>query len=333
MNFFKKLFDFRKTKMIDDAVFFHRPVTLGRSIFRFFVVMIIANIIVAVFQSIPLIIYFVQHTDLLSAFTAEGSVDELNELIENTPNWVSAVEILLNGLFLAVAIFYCRKYENRYPPAMGLRKKDCVPEYLVGFFVAGAMIGISLLFALAFGSVSVSYVGFNPIIILFLVAFALQGFGEGAFVGGYFTVSVARDYAPIVAVSLGAVAYSLFFVGGTGLTIVSFINSLLLGFFVGAYMFKRGSIIGSSAVLAGWGFWQECVFGATANGSSAIPTILGTEYSGGSVYVNGGAFGIGGGACATIALILGIFLLLLTKTKRSELSDFEPNYSNSMNMQ
>ena len=317
MDFFKDLFSFKRTRMIDEAVFFHKPVTLGKNILSFFVLMLISNLLVAVVQSIPLIFYLAGDLDAVID-AGSGSTEALEELLDNFPAWLSAVTILFNGFFAFIAIFYCKKYENRAPLTMGLHTRGCVPEYLIGFLIGGGMIGVSLLLNLAFGSVEVSYLSFSPVILLFLVAFIAQGFGESAFVQGYFTVSVARDYAPIVSISAGTVAFLLFRLEGTGATVVSYINVLLLGFLLGVYMFKRGSIMGTAAILAGWSFLNNAVFGTSDNGSSLFLTV-----ADGSKYVNGGYSGVGGGLCATLVLVITTILLLLTKTKKSEVSDFE----------
>ena len=322
MDFLKDLFTFKRTRMIDEAVFFHKPVTLGKSIISFIIVMLISNLIVAIVQAIPLIFYL--SSDLSAIMDAgKGSTDALLELLDNFPAWLSGLTILFNGLFVIIAIFYCKKYENRTPLTMGLHKRSCVPEYLIGFLIGGGMIGLALLLNLAFGTVEISYVSFSPIIFLFLVAFIAQGFGESAFIQGYFTVSVARDYAPIIAISLGSVAYLLIGLGTIGTTVVSYVNVLLLGFFLGIYMFKRGSIMGTAAILAGWSFLGSSVFGQSTEGVSLFFVA-----ENGSKYVNGGQSGIGSGLCATLILVLAIFLLLLTKPKQSEISDFEKDTGN-----
>ena len=317
MDFFKDLFSFKRTRMIDEAVFFHKPVTLGKNILSFIVLMLISNLLVAVIQSIPLIFYLAGDLDAIID-AGNGSSDALLELLDNFPAWLSAITILFNGAFVFVAIFYCKKYENRTLLTMGLHKRGCVPEYLIGFLIGGGMIGLALLLNLAFGTVEISFLSFSPVLILFLVAFIAQGFGESAFVQGYFTVSVARDYAPIASIAVGSVAFLLFRLEGTGSTVVSYINVLLLGFLLGVYMFKRGSIIGTAAILAGWSFLNSSIFGVSENGSSLFLTAtLGNEY------VNGGNSGVGGGLCATLVLAIAIILLLLTKQKKSEVSDFE----------
>ncbi len=321
MNFFKDLFNFKRTKMLDEAVFFHKPVTIGKSIVSFIVTLLIANLIVAVLQSIPLIIYMFSQPELLEDI-ASGSADALGSLVESMPSWLTALDLIFAGAFVAVAIYYCKKYENRSPFTMGFIKEGCAPEYLIGFLIGGGMIALSLLLNLAFGTVHVSFASFSPIIFLFLVGFVVKGFAESAFVYGYFTVSVARDYAPIVALVSGAVAYSLFSLSGAIVTIVSFINILLLGFLCGVYVFKRGSIIGSSALLAGWSFTQLSVFGPT---TSASPLFLAEAT--GSSFVSGGMGGVGGGLPATLVLTVALFILLLTPQKRSLVSDFEASTS------
>lgn len=322
MNFFKNLFNFKRTKMLDEAVFFHKPVTIGKNILSFLVTLLIANLIVSVLQSIPLIIYMFSKPDLLDGIV-NGSEDALEEFANNIPSWLTAIDLIFTGAFVAVAIYYCNKYEERTPFTMGFIKEGCVPEYLVGFLVGGGMIGLSLLLNLAFGTVKISFLSFSPVIILFFIGFVIKGFAESTFVYGYFTVSVARDYAPIVAIVSGAVAYSLFSLSGAIVTIVSFVNIILLGFLCGVYVFKRGSIFGVSALLAGWSFTELSIFSPD---KSTNPLLLAEAT--GSAYVNGGVGGVGGGLCATLVLVVTVFVLLLTPQKSSQLSEFEANASN-----
>lgn len=319
MNFFKNLFNFKRTRMIDEAVFFHRPVSIGKNILAFFAAYLIASLIVAVLQAIPLMAYIMSRPGVMDS-VASGSTDALANALNSIPAWVSGTELLFTAVFALTAIYYCKKYENRSLFTMGIIKEGCVPEYLIGFLIGVLTVGIALLLNFAAGTVEVSYSGFSPIIILFFVGCLIKGFAESAFVHGYFTVSVARDYAPIIAIVSGAVAFSVFTVSGSVVTIVSFLNSLLLGFLSGVYVFKRGSIIGSSAILSGWSFTQLSIFSSNTDTS---PLIFANAT--GSAYVNGGVGGVGGGLFGTLVLAVAIFILLLTPQKKSQVSDFEKN--------
>lgn len=319
MDFLKKLFTFKRTRMVDEAVFFHQPVTIGKSILSFIVTLIIASLIVAVFQSLPLIFYLSAQPGVMDG-VANGSTSALTDAINDMPSWLTGIDLLFTGAFALVAVYYCKKYENRSFFTMGFIKEGCVPEYLVGFLVGGAMVGLTMLLNLAFGAVELSFVGFSPVIFLFLLGFIIKGFGECAFIHGYFTVSVARDYAPVVALCAGACGYAALSLSSATITAVSFLNVILLGFFTGAYVFKRGSIIGASAVFAGWNFVQLSVF---APNTDTSPLILAKAV--GSSYVNGAYGGVGGGLLATVILLLCTLALLLTPQKQSQVSDFEKN--------
>ena len=319
MNFFKELFNFKRTRMIDEAVFFHKPVTLGKNIMSFLAAYIIASLIVAVLQAIPLVSYIMSQPGVADS-VASGSGDALTEAIENIPSWLTGIDLLLNAVFAITAVYYCKKYENRSLFTMGIFKEGCVAEYLIGFLVGGSIIGLSLLLNFAFGTVELSFAGFSPIIFLFFVGFVIKGIAESTFVYGYFTVSVARDYAPIIAVVSGAVAFAVFSLSGAIVTIVSFLNILLLGFLAGVYVFKRGSIIGVSALLTSWSFTQLSLF---APNTDTSPLVL--AKSTGSIYVNGGTGGVGGGILATLVLVVAISVLLFTPEKKSQVSDFETN--------
>lgn len=319
MSFFKNLFDFKRTRMIDEAVFFHRPVSIGKNILAFFAAYLIASLIVAVLQAIPLMAYIMSQPGVMDS-VASGSTDALANAIDSIPAWVSGTELLFTVVFALTAIYYCKKYESRSLFTMGIFKEGCVPEYLVGFLIGISMVGVTLLLNFAVGTVEISYAGFSPIIILFFVGCLIKGFAESAFVHGYFTVSVARDYAPIIAIAAGTVAFSVFTLTAVMATVVTFLNSLLLGFFTGVYVFKRGSIIGVSAILSGWSFTQMSIFSSNADTSPIILTNIT-----GSAFINGGSSGVGGGLFGTLVLVVAIFLLLLTPQKKSQISDFEKN--------
>lgn len=320
MDFLKNLFSFKRTRMIDEAVFFHKPISLGKNILYFFAVFVISSLIVAVLQAIPIIIYLSQTPGLLEELTT-GTVSAFADALKGMPSWVSGLDLIFSGMFILIAFYYCKKYENRKSFTLGYVKPGWASEYLIGFFVGCALIGIPLLLGFAFGTIQ--FVGFNfsPVVLLFLVGYIVRGFACSTFVQGYFTVSVARDYLPIVAVSLGSVAFLLFNLSLGGATVVSFINILLLGFFLGIYLFKRGSIFGSSAILAGWSFLQDSVFGTDMSMSPMLGTV-----SVGSPYLTGSSSGIGGGLFATITLVFAIILLLLTKPRKSQISQFEDDF-------
>ena len=144
MNFFKKLFTFKRTRMIDEAVFFHNPVTLGKNILSFIVTLIIASLIVAFMQAIPLVAYMFSSDGAMDTLLY-GSEDELASLVGNIPSWITGVDLLFTGIFILVAIYYCKKHENRSFFTMGFVKDRCVPEYLVGFLIGGTMIGLTIL--------------------------------------------------------------------------------------------------------------------------------------------------------------------------------------------
>ena len=128
--------------------------------------------------------------------------------------------------------------------------------------------------------------------------------------------SVARDYSPAIAVCVSSVAFSVFS-SALSFDIIYLLNSILLGLLLGFYVFKRGSIIGASAIHAGFAFARKCIFGA--NNSS----IFFLEKTEAKAALGGGLSGIDSGLCLTLVLVLGIFLVLLTKTKDTELSEFE----------
>ena len=142
-------------------------------------------------------------------------------------------------------------------------------------------------------------------------------------ISGYFMTSVARDYSPMKSILISAAAFCLFNYSDALLSPVSIINDFLLGFFLGLYVFKRGNIIGATLIQAMWSFTQSCIFGTAVSGEPIIPSVFAAKSDGALWILSGGEYGSKSGIFATVVLTVAIFLLLLTKTKKGEASEFD----------
>lgn len=336
MDFLRRLFSLKRTKMVDEAAYNHIPTPMGRSILHFVVVAIIASLLVGILQSIPIFIYLMTDKGILKSITVylygDGTMEDYANAVElaifNMPPWVQVASLFISSAYVLVAIFYCKKYEKRGISSMGIRKNGFLPEFLIGYLIGAGMLTVSLLFAYATRGVDIlwSSISFEPIIILFFLAFIFQAFGEEMLFRGYFMTSVARDYRPAVAVAVSSVAFSLMHLGNSGAGILSILNTFLMGFFLGAYVFKRGSIVGATAIHAAWNFVQGNIFGVSVSGMNVMPSVIKVTPINNLALLSGGTYGIEGGLCATVIIIIATVLLLLTKTKNTEISDFEVNF-------
>lgn len=325
-----KYINIKRTKMIDEAALGHKPRKMFVSIMVFLLVYIIASTIQGSITSVPTVIYIMGKTNYMSLINSlvvgeisqSEFIDGLNAIIEGMPSWLLIISLFATIAMALTAVIYCKVIEKRNLSSMGIRKKGAVLEYLKGLLIGLVMFSLAFFIAWACKSVTLSFdpAVISPIIIVYFLAFVVQGAAEELFLRGYFMVSIARDYSAAVAVLISSVAFSLLHAGNSGIGILPFINILLFGIFMGIYVFKRGDLLGACAIHTMWNFAQGNIFGASVSGMKLLPSIFRTEATADRVIANGGAFGLEGGVAVTIVLLIAIGITLVIKTKEEELS-------------
>ncbi|MBQ8392929.1 MAG: CPBP family intramembrane metalloprotease [Clostridia bacterium] len=322
-----------RTKMVDEASTGHTPTPLFVSIMRFILVFFLGTILGNLLAAIPLGIYLLTGTDLMEiigsvtagTMNEEQYIEAINVILLNIPPIFTVISLICTASSIVAAVFYCRYFEKRRLPSMGFRKGKAGLEYLVGALIGLGMYAVTFLIAWATGSVSIELnpEGFAPIILLFLVGYIIQGASEEILLRGYFMITLARDMKPWSALMISSLMFSLLHAFNPGVSVMGLINIMLFGMFMGIYVFKRGNIWGACAIHTFWNFAQGNIFGSYVSGTSLAPSVFVTSYNPDRLLANGGAFGLEGGAAATIILVLAIGITLFTKTNKKELSVLE----------
>jgi len=259
---------------------------------------------------------------ILSDTVDAGAVaDYALKLASNIPTWLYAAILATSGFMIVAALIYCKRFQDRPAFSVGFSKRGVVPEYLLGIVIGAVMISLP---AIACGiSGCVIYTQSTTVdpfmIVLFLLAFVLQGMGEEALFRGYLMTSLARRNNPWVAIIVSSLMFAAFHVGNPNFTVIAFINITLFGLFAGVFMMKRGSIWAVGAIHTVWNFMQSNVFGYNVSGNPKFDSILTSESANFGAILSGGDFGIEGGLGATVVLLVAILAALLMPTKKSEL--------------
>lgn len=332
-------FKINKTKMLDEAVFGHQRQGILKVSLIFVFVFFIGNMLSSIIQSVPLTIYSFsavfgseEYRTLIEQLESgsvsleeytELAIDLITSIMTSLPFWVTLINLFSTALVIVVSIVYCVKFEKRPISSMGVRKKDIAKEYLLGMGIGTAMFGLSYLFAYLCGAVTISINHFSPFIILFFLAFVIQGASEEFLVRGYYMISLARDTTIPVAIGISSIFFGLLHIANAGFTFIAFINIVLMGIFLGIYVFKRGDIWGACAIHSMWNFVQGNIFGARVSGIVIDKSVFVTTYKEDMSFISGGDFGLEGSLCVTLILLVSILLVLLIGTKKSEISDYE----------
>lgn len=334
------VFKINRTKMLDEATLGHKRQNIMGLLLSFYIVYFIAQVLSKVILMIPTTVWMLTYDGFMDAVNEyrdsvlAGVNDNtplmnfVNEMSKDTPSWLLAVSIISFIALLVCAIFYCKRFEKRSVSSMGIRKRQCVKESFLGMGIGIVLIGLTMLFGILSGAVSVKVQpNFDFMIILFFFAFLIHAFSETVFFFGYFMTSVARDYKISIAIIYGAIMFSLVHGSSEEINYILLLNTLLFGAILGIYVFKRGDIWGAFGILAMWNFIGGCVFGTQSNTLSKIPSIFILEQNENMSLANGGAVGIEGGICTTVILLIALALIFLLKTRKGEESTIDTESS------
>ncbi len=333
----KKFFDIKRTKMTDDAAFRHTPTTAGKTVLMFILVYIIASLISSIIPAIADSVYnliLASRSGLFDAYAEAARNGDsaqveaiINELLESikTPSWLIIVELFAKALVAGSAIFYCLKMEKRPFKSLGLRGgKSAIGECALGL---GIGLFISLMvagFSFATTSISFAYSGaFNWIFYLLIPACFVSALSEEILWRGYLMTSLARDTTPIRAILITSIAYAVLHIS---LNPILILNAFLFAFFMGVYVFKHGSIWGATLINFVWTFSSAVVFGSYLPIVGEAPSILKPVFLRMDFISGGEFFGFFAGLSFTLVILLATAILLLTKTKKKEISSFTIDY-------
>lgn len=257
--------------------------------------------------------------------SAEGGSTEMLEtffaLMEQMPSWITMLVLVLNFLLGVVAAFYCKIFEKRKLPTMGLVKGCALRSYGLGALLGAVSFSAVLGLAAAFGGLRITgmslTVSMLPSLLLLLVCFVLQSAGEELLVRGYLMTSLSKRYRLPVCVGMSAVVFGLLHVSNPGVNFVAFLNIVLVGVVLGLYMLLTGDIWGACGYHALWNFCQGSVFGVSVSGLNTGTSVFTAEITGHSDLLTGGDFGLEGSLCTTFVMLATIGILVFFLSRRA----------------
>ncbi len=270
----------------------------------------------ATLEGIPLVVSLLvrifSSSEALSVF-ASGNTELIQTLLYSDDLYTIA-SLFSTIIMIATVIIYCRFIEKRKLRTMGFIKKDFILEYAAGLLIGAFLFSAAVLICYSTGTLTFN--GISPsfaasTLMLFLLAYMVQGMSEEVLCRGYFMVSVSRKSSLVTAVLANSLVFGCLHLLNPGISVLSFINLVLFGTFASVYMLRRGSIWGAAAIHSSWNFVQGNLFGVSVSGTGKTTSLLSSTLSSGGTLINGGAFGLEGGLGVTIVLVLGIAATLL----------------------
>lgn len=236
------------------------------------------------------------------------------------------VSLFGTAWMIAACIIWCRSREHRGFETMGIVRRHALPEYLVGLIAGAALFAAAVGICIVTGALTVTLPTATPPvgwIFLFFIGFMIQGMSEELLCRSFLMVSLSRHVSYRAAVLINAALFAGLHLLNPGIGILPLLNIFLFGVLASVLTLRRGSIWMVGALHTAWNFVQGNLFGISVSGLENGPSMFSSTPADGTLekLLNGGSFGIEGGIAATLVLLVGILVVCMIPTRRSEIAE------------
>lgn len=297
---------------------------IGIFILVFFIGSLVAGIIPAVYDMVAMLndedTLNIIYEDIILNPNSNGMFNGMMELVMDMTDEMYIITLFCTFIVILTAILYCTKIEKRSLYSMGITREHAGTHYGIGLAFGLVLFSLCVGIAALLGGIRFEGLreNVNPfIVILYLIGFGIQGFSEEITFRGYFMVSIMKKSSVTKAVFINSLAFAIAHMLNPGLTVVAFINLMLIGVLMSVYVIKTNNIWGAAAFHSMWNFAQGILYGISVSGTDAKSAVLLTE-STGSKIINGGLFGLEASIVTTIVVAAALGILLYMKPNREE---------------
>ena len=268
-------------------------------------------IAISILESIPIMVFMFKDIFNASELTDEFLQGLIKKYEMPTGN-LALIMLFITVFSIIIPILYCKFIEKRSLSSMGIVKKHAIRNYLLGLIIGFIMFSLVVLLNVVFGGMSFSSITSKimiPYIIIYLIAYGIQGMSEEVLCRGYLMNSIGGKHRIGLAIITSSLIFALLHIFNPGITILAFFNLLLFGVFAALYMICFDNIWGVAAIHSIWNFAQGIIYGISVSGIyNAEHSIFLFKNVEEKAIINGGTFGSEGGIAVTIALLLSIVI-------------------------
>lgn len=317
---------FNRTKFMDEAKGLSKPKSPTRELLTAIILMFIITFAQNFVLTPASAIYLYTDNTVLSLLNTtapdfEAIMQRLDALMLNQPDWLLIVTLFSTAVMTIISCLYCKFFEKRGLGTMGFRKRGAVLEYVTGFGFGTLLFFAVVAICSLIGIVKVETSSFSlTTILLYLLAYLVQGMAEETFIHGYYMVSLTKTTSVPYAMVNSSILFALLHMANSGVTFLSFLNLFLVGMLMSMYFVKRGNILGICALHSAWNFVQGNVFGLSVSGNTKMQSIFKTTILNDLQNLSGGKFGLEGSLITTLVIFLAIGVVILLKQNQKEIA-------------
>lgn len=234
------------------------------------------------------------------------SMTEMEELM-NLP----LIQLLSFPFILLVLLLFNRFTLKKSVMSLGFFKESKGKKYSIGMLLGfGAFILVYLLNFIFQGVTSQVATSINWImILLFFVAFAIQGMTEEVLVRGLFMNIISGKMGVLVGIISNSLFFAVLHMANPNVTFLSIFNIFIFGLLFSMLFYWSDNMWLTGAAHSIWNFTMGPVLGIEVSGMVMEDTIFKTISSPDKTFINGGLFGLEGGIITTIVGIAGCAVL------------------------
>lgn len=197
-------------------------------------------------------------------------------------------------------------------------KRDKLAKNIVlGLFIGLLQISIYILVDLGRGVLGydgISLGNLNLIFLGYFVGFFIQSTSEEFLVRGILTRALYNRYGKKIAIILPSIFFGLLHLGNEGVTILSTLNTMLVGIFFAKLLFYSDNIMLTSGVHAGWNFSVAMIYGLNVSGFSGFDSLLNFKILNYALYDK--AYGPEGSIVVTFIEIISILIIFYLEKRK-----------------
>lgn len=299
--------------------------TLGAEIGIFILVFLIGSLLAGIIPAIYDMIIMLNDEEILNRIeeailNPDGMFGGMMDIVLDMTDGMYIVTLFCTAIVILTAIIYCKKIEKRSLYSMGITKAHAGKNYAMGLLFGLVLFSICIGLAALFGGIKLN--GINDdvnlfIVILYLVGFGIQGFSEEITFRGYFMVSIMKKSSVTKAIFINSLAFAIAHMLNPGLTVIAFVNLMLIGVLMSVYVIKTNNIWGAAAFHSMWNFAQGILYGISVSGTDAKSVVLSTDNAGNKM-INGGIFGMEASILTTVVVGAALVIMVYTNSGNKE---------------
>lgn len=178
---------------------------------------------------------------------------------------------------LLAAIFFVKFILKKKSDFIFFKREGLAKNIGLGLFFGFLQISIYVLLDVgrgALGYQGINLDNLNLIFLAYFIAFFIQSTSEEVLVRGILTRVLYNKYGRRLAILLPSIFFGLLHLGNEGVTILSTLNTILVGIFFAKLLFYSDNIMLTSGVHAGWNFSMAMVYGLNVSGFSGFDSLL-----------------------------------------------------------